>query len=64
MSNFAKNPKNGGTPAIERKTTVNAKMKKKSNRKSRNEYNVQKSELTNCCIVQKKTNKETLYSHI
>jgi hypothetical protein len=37
MSNFEKKPTNGGTPAIENKTTVTVLKKKKLNFKSANE---------------------------
>jgi hypothetical protein len=53
ISNLEKKPTKGGTPAIEKSTTVITDKKKKLNLKSANEYIVFIFELTHCFKVQK-----------
>jgi hypothetical protein len=60
MSNLEKNPKKGGTPAIENRTTVNNIIKKKLSLRSANEKIVLTFELTNCIKVKNKIKREKL----
>jgi hypothetical protein len=50
---LAKNPKNGGTPAIEKKAIIKTLLKKVVAPKLENEYKVLVSTITNCSKVKK-----------